>query len=84
MIIADWDKDTLKHGQIVELRALSPAPLVVENFLVKLRGNLNTLLRTTKKRITDSKINDLSIASLLTVGNEACLLGADLEEKGQS
>ena len=49
VIIADWDKDALAHGQSVEIRALSPAPLIVENFLVRLGKNLNALPGTTKK-----------------------------------
>ena len=83
-IVAGWDKGVLEHGQTVEIRALSPAPLMVEDFLVKIGGNLSSLPGTTKKRITDRGKNDLSIASLLTVGSEPFFAWSRLGRKRQT
>ena len=77
MIIAEWDTGSLAHKQNVEIRALSPAHYMVRDFLYRVGKKLNALPGTRKKRITDSKKNDISIASLLTVGNDSVLLGAD-------
>ena len=78
-IIEEWDIGSLAHKQNVEIRALSPAHGMVRDFLCRVGEDLNALPGTRKKRITDRKKNDISIASLLTVGKDSVLLGADLE-----
>lgn len=64
----------------IELRALSPSGKQFEDFLHRL-GIFSELSKgQTKVRISDPSPNALSVAMLLTIGDQSVLFGADLEE----
>lgn len=64
----------------VEVCALSPSDERIAEFLSRLAENMPKPGATRKKRIRDAGANELSVALLIDLGNDAVLLGADLEE----
>ena len=83
-----WDEGALSHNKRVELIAVSPSEKRVEDFLRGVEQFIDSIpSRPTSKsppknRIHTSNKNDLSIAAILSIGNFALLLGADVEEDG--
>ena len=77
-LIADWPAATLAHGRAARLLALSPSSKQFDLFLRMIGAEFQALPLKAKKRLTAGK-NDLSIASVLEVGDLSVLLGADLE-----
>lgn len=77
-IVAEWPTSTLAHGQATRLLALSPSSKRFDEFLQMIGAKLAALPLKTKTRLIAGR-NDLSIASLLEVGDVSVLLGADLE-----
>jgi beta-lactamase superfamily II metal-dependent hydrolase len=68
----------LSHGQVVELRTLSPSPADVLEFMQTLSSwegskGFATTIKTPKR-------NDVAVASWLAVGDVKVLLGSDLEQ----
>ncbi|MCE6957599.1 MBL fold metallo-hydrolase [Cereibacter sphaeroides] len=84
-LVCVWEDGTLAHGQRVELLALSPSDAMYTDFMIRIGSLLSGgLTGKPKKRLVDPGKNDLSIATLLTVGQSAILLGADVEEHGKT
>jgi len=79
-IVFDFDNDQLAHGLRVEMRALSPSGAQFTDFLRRIGSFPVNFLGQAKGRIVEPSRNDLSVAMLLTIGKQAVLLGADLEE----
>ena len=79
-VVADFDAGALAHGQRVELRALSPSSAQFVDFLRNCQRSIHCNLGTAKTRLASR--NDLSVAMLLSIGEQSALLGADLEEIG--
>ena len=79
-VIIDFDGGALAHGCRVEMRALSPSGTHFTEFLQRMGGFIECNLGQAKTRISEPSKNALSVAMLLTVGGQAVLLGADLEE----
>ena len=78
-LVVDFDEGCLSHGKRVELRALSPSGSQYADFLRRVGDYPATQIRKPKTRIVEPNRNDLSVAMLFTVGEQAVLLGADLE-----
>ena len=74
--------DTLiqKTSKDIEVFALSPSNKRITNFLAGLAHNMPEL-GTTRMHMSDMKPNDVSVVLLINLGNDAILLGADIEEK---
>ena len=78
-------KGELKHNKPVQILALSPSEFQLYEFLLKIgtemdfiKGRSNTT--PIKKRVVSLDTeNDISIATLVTVGEFSILLGADVE-----
>ncbi|MBR9893827.1 hypothetical protein GYB14_19200 [bacterium] len=87
-VVQVWDSETLSHGKRVELIAVSPSEKRVEDFLRAIGSFLDgiperpSMTSPPKSRIHTSNKNDLSIATVLTIGDFALLFGADVEESG--
>ncbi|MCY4199540.1 MAG: hypothetical protein OXF31_06920 [Gammaproteobacteria bacterium] len=81
-IVLDCDADELAHNRRVELRALSPSSKQFTDFLRRIADFPNKSEGSPKHRISEPSRNDLSVAMLLSVGQQGVLLGADLEERG--
>ena len=81
-IVVDFGPEFLAHGKRLELRALSPSGRRISEFISSINKFAATMHGKTKTRLTAQNRNDLSVVTLLTVGEEAVLLGADLEESG--
>lgn len=64
----------------VEICALSPSDERIVEFISRLAENMPKPGTTRRKRIRDAGPNELSVALLINLGNDAVLLGADLEE----
>ena len=79
-IIFDYDQGTLEHCLRVEMRALSPSGKQFTEFINCIRDFSSISMGQPKGRIVEPKRNHLSVAMLLTIGNQAVLLGADLEQ----
>jgi hypothetical protein len=69
------------HGQECRIITLSPSDKQFDKFLAQL-GALVPLAKATKRRVPDQTLNDLSVVTLALIGQQAILLGADLEENG--
>lgn len=86
--IQEWDKGALAHGERAQLVALSPSEKQYEEFLKWVTNSLNAekdeegQIKIARTRLVGHTRNDLSIASILTVGDFSILLGADVEERG--
>ncbi|MCP4192805.1 MAG: MBL fold metallo-hydrolase [Planctomycetaceae bacterium] len=83
-IVQDWDAGDLAHGESIQIRALSPSSRQYTDFLTRISSTYGALHGKTKTRISDPNKNDLSIVTILHVGDDALILGADLEERGHS
>ena len=79
-IIFDFDMHQLAHNLPVELRALSPSGIQFTDFLRRIRHFPSTHGGQPKGRIVEPSRNDLSVAMLLTIGDQSVLLGGDLEQ----
>ena len=79
-LIFDFDPYQLAHQLRVEMRALSPSGKQFTDFLRRIRKFPTASEGNPKGRITEPSRNHLSVAMLLTVGKQAVLLGADLEQ----
>ena len=79
-VVVDFEPGTLAHGCRVEMRALSPSGTHFQEFLANVGEFLLSSEGEAKTRISQPSRNALSVAMLLTVGERAVLLGADLEE----
>ena len=64
----------------VEVYALSPSSKRIAEFLSRLAENMPKPGITRRKKIRDPGPNELSVALLIDLGDDAVLLGADLEE----
>jgi hypothetical protein len=62
---------------------LSPSDKQFEKFILEL-GKLAPVERAAKKRVADQDENDLSVVTLISIGDQAILLGADLTEIGDN
>ena len=73
--------DTLirKTGNNIKIFALSPSNKCITDFLSRLAGKMPKL-GMTRTRMGDIKPNDISVVLLIDLGEDAILLGADLEE----
>lgn len=69
------------HGLPVTVRTLSPSDKQFDLFLTQLTKLFPAELKT-RTRIPDDEPNHISIALHIEVGDQAILLGADLEENG--
>jgi len=67
------------HRSDCSVTTLSPSDKQFQKFLESL-GELTPVPLEAKKRMPDQDQNDLSVAILISVGEQAILLGADLEE----
>jgi hypothetical protein len=65
------------------VRTLSPSDKQFDMFLAQM-GTLMPKALKTKTRMPDQSPNDISIAIHITIGDQAFLLGADLEECGDA
>ena len=81
-VVIDFDAGVLAHKQRVELRALSPSSAQFIDFLRRCPSFVDDNIGKPKTRLTAPKRNDLSVAMLFSIGEQAVLLGADLEEVG--
>ena len=79
-LIFDFQPNALAHRRQVELRALSPSGQQFSDFLTRLKHFPAIIMGRTKGRIVEPSRNDLSVAMILTVGQQGVLLGADLEQ----
>ena len=79
-IIFDCDGHQLAHNLRVEMRALSPSGIQFTDFLRRIRLFPRIHEGQPKGRIAEPSRNDLSVATLLTIGNQAVVLGGDLEQ----
>lgn len=70
-IAIEWEENVLAHSLPVQLRALSPSDPQSMEYLAAALGAEDTAARENK--------NQLSVASLLYIGEGSILLGADLE-----
>lgn len=75
--------DPAKKETICEITALSPTDHEFARFLESMAG-LMPQRGTTKYRIPSPAPNDISVALWFKIGSEDILLGADLEEYGDS
>ncbi len=80
-LIFDFDPGELEHKKRVELRALSPSGKQYTDFLKRIDKFYQSNHLVPKVRINDPNPNHLSVAMLLTIGNQSVLLGADLEQE---
>lgn len=73
--------DTLvqKTHNDIEVFALSPSNERITNFLSRLAEKMPQL-GSTRMHMSDMRPNDISVVLLINLGNDAILLGADLEE----
>lgn len=83
-IVVDFAPDTLAHKKHLELRALSPSGQQFSDFIASIKVFSQEMHGKAKTRLTAQNRNELSVVTLLTVGEEAALLGADLEEVGSA
>ncbi len=67
----------------ITLTALSPIPADIDDFLLQL-GAAAVDGQGTATRLMAFEPNDISVAAWLAVGNDAVLLGADLETKARA
>ncbi|MCY3874702.1 MAG: hypothetical protein OXF88_10470 [Rhodobacteraceae bacterium] len=81
-VVIDFDAGVLAHKQRVELRALSPSSAQFFDFLRRCPSYVNDNIGEPKTRLVAPRRNDLSVAMLFSIGEQAVLLGADLEEVG--
>ena len=81
-IVIDFEPGCLAHGKRLELRALSPSGQRYSEFISSIEDYAAAMHGKAKTRLTAQNRNELSIVTLLTVGEKAALLGADLEEAG--
>ena len=79
-VIFDFDPDRLAHKLRVEMRALSPSGKQFTDFLERIERFPRINKGQPKGRIAEPSRNHLSVAMLLRIGEQAVLLGADLEE----
>jgi len=78
-LIADWPHTALAHGKATRFLALSPSSKQFDRFLRRIGTELRALDGRAKRRLAADR-NELSIATLLEVGDMSVLLGADLED----
>ncbi len=78
-IVFDFDRDVLAHRYRVEMRALSPSGKQFKEFVQRIGSFPKDSKGYPKGRISEPSRNDLSVAMLLTIGDQGILLGADLE-----
>ena len=83
-IIVDFDDHQLAHGLRVEMRALSPSGIQFSDFLRRIGSFPGSHIGQAKGRISEPSRNDLSVAMLFMVGDQAVLLGGDLEQLSDS
>jgi beta-lactamase superfamily II metal-dependent hydrolase len=69
------------HGNQCTVKTLSPSDKQFQKFLESL-GSFAPPPFAAKKRVPDQDPNDLSVAVLVSIGEQGILLGADLEESG--
>jgi hypothetical protein len=69
------------HGYECRVTTLSPSDKQFEKFMLQL-GKLVPIERAAKKRVANQEANDLSVVTLISIGDQGILLGADLEETG--
>ena len=79
-LVFDFGHDELAHCLRVEMRALSPSGKQFDEFIRRIRDFPSISKGQPKGRISEPSRNDLSVAMLLTIGDQAVLLGADLEQ----
>jgi len=79
-IVFGRNRGELSHGSACEIRAISPSSAQFELALSALAA-LMPSLGETRRRAVDQGENDLSVATWISVGDIAVLLGADLEER---
>ena len=83
-IVVDFEPDILTHRKRLELRALSPSGQQFTDFISSINDFTKEMHGKAKTRLTAQNRNELSVVTLLTIGEEAALLGADQEEVGSS
>ena len=79
-LIFDFDQGDLAHRLRVEMRALSPSGKQYANFIRRIRDFPINSKGKSKGRISEPSRNHLSVAMLLTIGDQSVLFGADLEQ----
>ena len=83
-------KGELAHNKPVQILALSPTDFQENAFLLKVGNEMNIFkskLKTTpakKRKASIEKENDISVATLVTIGDFSILLGADVEMSDSS
>ncbi len=80
----DFAQEKLAHRLRVEMRALSPSGQQFAEFIQRIGHFPMVSQGQPKGRISDPSRNHLSVAMLLTIGNQGVLLGADLEQVADS
>jgi hypothetical protein len=75
------DAQASGHGKQCSVITLSPSDKQFDRFLVQL-GSFAPIAATAKRRMPDQNPNDLSVVTLVLIGDQGILLGADLEEPG--
>jgi hypothetical protein len=75
--------NAIEHGCTSEVWTLSPSDQRIADFLMQI-GSCVAEVRETRYRIPVTNQNDLSVVIWISIGSEAFLLGADLEENGAS
>ncbi|MCY4264733.1 MAG: hypothetical protein OXE78_07750 [Gammaproteobacteria bacterium] len=83
-LIFDYGQGELSHGLRVELRALSPSGKQFADFIQRIGDFSIKSKGLPKGRISEPSRNHLSVAMLLTIGNQGVLFGADLEQVSDS
>jgi hypothetical protein len=71
------------HGLSCDVAALSPAHGDILNFLARIAANMPSA-RQTKRAVPSPSPNDVSVATLVSIGPASILLGADLENSGRA
>jgi hypothetical protein len=80
-IVYVLDAQASGHGKQCSVLTLSPSDKQFDRFLTQL-GSLAPVAAAAKRRVPDQNPNDLSVVTLVLIGDQAILLGADLEEPG--
>jgi Metallo-beta-lactamase superfamily len=73
--------DQSGHGFPCEVKALSPSEADLLNFLERV-ARLTPQRRTTKRSISSAEPNEVSIVTLIKIGDSEILLAGDLENSG--
>ncbi|MFL0356683.1 MBL fold metallo-hydrolase [Erythrobacter sp. GH1-10] len=80
--IHTWPASSIGHGQKCEIWTLAPSDFEYQNFLEWLASQMPKVGETRRTAIT-RKRNNLSAVIYLRIGEDAILLGGDIEERNK-